>query len=144
MTEENSGIERRERKFRMVGRNIKFDKIEISKPLTTKDLLLGRYPSFFSLGNMEAGGNCEFIAEIDYTGLKDENGVGIYEGNIVKAVAENQFKDEDLISDVIFKTDLQWQIRSGKKYEHGLPLVWGGWVSIEIIGNIFENKDLLK
>ncbi len=77
-----------------------------------------------------------------YTGLKDKYGVEIYEGDIVIAKAKDGYEKESLTSDVLFNPDDGWQIRTDgvdSRYGHGLPITWGGWTSIEVIGNIHEN-----
>lgn len=87
---------------------------------------------------------CRFKEFIQYTGLKDKNGKEIYEGDIVRAIAEERYAENTRISDVIFGDDSQWQVRIRDGYSHGLPLTWGGWESIGVIGNIFEKPELLK
>lgn len=84
------------------------------------------------------------------TGRKDKGGKEIYEGDIVKAIAEPDYPDSSITSDVIFGDTLQFQIRNKSEYDtefeylSGLPLTWGGWESLEVIGNIYENPELIK
>ena len=79
------------------------------------------------------------IELMQYTGLKDKNGVKIFEGDIVKAVgypAIDVIYDKESCS---FKMKVQyigWEdllILSSNKTPH-----------LEIIGNIYENKELLE
>jgi uncharacterized phage protein (TIGR01671 family) len=84
---------------------------------------------------------------MEFTGLKDKNGKEIYEGDIVNAIAEEEFSDHTTIGDIISNENYdfgEWQVRQNKQYSHGLGLSWGAWESIEVIGNIYENPELLK
>lgn len=91
--------------------------------------------------------DCELM---QYTGFKDSFGKEIYEGDILSCEGGDDWPNSSLVSDVLFGHDLQWQVRSFLEgiapvdVTHGLPVNWGGWKSIEVIGNIYENPDLLS
>ena len=79
---------------------------------------------------------------LQYTGLKDKNGVEIYEGDIVKAIwskdCDEYIANEQWIGDVFFN--------------YGSFDINGEWCvalncfngTFEVIGNIYENKELLQ
>jgi len=71
---------------------------------------------------------------MQYTGVKDKNGKEIYENDIIKYTQRyfNTEKTDELTKVVKFDFD-RWNI-----FETG-----AGEVNIEIIGNIFENPNLL-
>ena len=79
---------------------------------------------------------CKDAELMQYTGLKDKNGVEIYEGDIVKDL-RSPFKDIRSYSKVFYQ-------------ENRGRFVFGGWEipaglshTFEVIGNIYENPELL-
>ena len=69
---------------------------------------------------------------MQYTGLHDKNGKEIYEGDIVN--------DRDVIGVVEYEDD---NIRFEIRRKNGFSMIWTS-KTIEVIGNIYENSELLK
>ena len=118
----------REIRFAWVCRNIHFNQIERVE-LTDNDLICGSRPSWIT------SDNCEVIAKILPTGLPDQNGMEIWEGDIVKwsdGILGEVYWDQ---ADVAFS--LRWEGESWFLNDDGMLC------GMEVIGNIYENPELV-
>lgn len=124
----------REIKFRAWDRDTKYMLYNDIYPKTKRDWDLCEQSLDVMLG----------VIELDYdlmqcVGLKDKNGKEIYEGDILGILrVGNQV---DIIGKIIFDTDL---------LSFTVEKVNGGWdylthfSSLEVIGNIYENPELVE
>jgi hypothetical protein len=72
------------------------------------------------------------IIIMQYTGLNDKNGKEIYEGDVVRCYHDEDMKSVFVIKDFIYDV---WTM--SQEIEH-VQMEW------EILGNIYENPELLK
>jgi len=70
---------------------------------------------------------------MQFTGLKDNNGKEIYEGDIVSIIINNVNKG---------KYEIKWNEYKWYPFSEGIPPIYTG-TKLEVIGNIYENPDLL-
>jgi len=102
---------------------------------------------------IDKGGGATFLGDtgkglpilMQYTGLKDKNGKEIWEGDIlhfkgnVYSGTPGEFDKKDMILPVVYKDNKGFQM-----YLIGFCYYEIYSHEVEVIGNIFENKELLK
>ncbi|MGJ0848286.1 YopX family protein [Tissierella praeacuta] len=93
------------------------------------------------VGNVGPSGMDSYdLIIMQYTGLKDKNGKEIYEGDIVEFV-DCQYESETLcVGEVIFE-EFGWHFTNSIT-ESSLSCYDSS--EVKIIGNIYENKELLE
>lgn len=90
-----------------------------------------------------SGGQSRFLEVMQYTGLKDKNGKEIYEGDILDLT--QQFDDYEMYGEVMWgDEEAMWLClkKDGDDTEQG---ELSSYIDkrTQIIGNIYENPDLL-
>ena len=125
-----------------LGKKMLYSKMFSEKGATIKSFLAFEAPKGYSkvcdeIGYM--GWNEIDLVIMQYTGLKDKNGVPIFEGDIIKYEGAVY---ESMVKEIIYSDDDAYYTIG--RSEHPLILckttIDVGW---EVIGNIYENKELI-
>ena len=108
--------------------------------INVKEMGVFALQSFYSIDEFLVIPTNEKYPLMQYTGLKDKNGVEIYEGDIVRTTSnELTGKWKHKIYKIEFK---EINCLAGAKYM-GFDFQFNV-DEVEVIGNIYENKELLK
>lgn len=76
------------------------------------------------------------------TGLKDKNGKEIFEGDIVRQVRTQPTTENETITGLVIMLEGAWLIMND--CEQLASFLWSETDENEIIGNIYENRELLE
>ena len=76
------------------------------------------------------------------TGLKDKNGQEIFEGDVVRQVRTQPTTENEIVLGIVTMIEGAWLIMNDS--EQLASYLWSETDINEIIGNIYENPDLLE
>ncbi|MEN2365620.1 YopX family protein [Lacticaseibacillus paracasei] len=110
-------------------------------PSNTEWFILWDEMTDWCLPNRHLQGSVDPKSIGEYVGLHDKNGREIYEGDIVRTGEDNIGDPEPMIGQVIMREG-SWLIENEKKQE--AVELFSEITSREVIGNIFEDKQLLE
>lgn len=81
------------------------------------------------------------ITLMQFTGLKDKNGKEIYEGDVVRG---NPLGANNIETGIVQWMNDGWFVSDETERDNEKRLHYDFFGSVEIIGNIYENPELLK
>ena len=103
-----------------------------------KGVLVGEHWKFGETNFM----NFDEIKLMQSTGLKDKNGQEIFEGDVVRQVRTQPTTENEIIIGVVTMIEGAWLIMNDG--EQLASYLWSENDINEIIGNIYENSELLE
>lgn len=86
--------------------------------------------------------NGEDVILMQSTGLKDKNGKEIFEGDVVRQVRTQPTTENETITGVVTMLEGAWLIMND--CEQLASYLWSETDENEIIGNVYENPELLE
>lgn len=134
-------------------REIKFRAWHKKEKIMVYEIELGMFDDGFVLAdtpdNQLCKTNCHCYVKdfewMQFTGLKDEQGKEIYEGDIIKTHKTKNDRTQGFegnIYKIQFKEGYFGCVKKG--YVEGLHILTSYKGMVEVIGNIYENSELLK
>jgi hypothetical protein len=102
-------------------------------------------PQMFDWHKIKDIGLCEFQNKyynlMQFTGLKDKYGKEIYEGDFIKL--SDDYRGHGEKPSYVFYENGKWMTQGLMHYTHKYELLGFSLSDMEVIGNIFENPELL-
>mgnify|MGYP001738758570 CR=1 FL=1 len=86
--------------------------------------------------------SAEDLVLMQSTGLKDKNDKEIFEGDIVRQVRTQPITENETITGVVIMIEGAWLIMND--CEQLASYLWSETDENEIIGNVYENRELLE
>ena len=84
--------------------------------------------------------DCEVM---QFTGKEDSEGVEIYEGDILSHIIDDVLhQNQDKTTVVKFDQEFRFSA-CHPDHSFGLPLTWGGYTKTYVVGNIYQNPELI-
>ena len=105
---------------------------------TTDGLVVIQHDDDNSIWSNELREDYDDVKLMQYTGLKDKNGVKIYEGDIMQG---KDYEEETIRGEVVFDKGSFYIDLSKCEYPNSLLCLSND--EDEVIGNVYENKELL-
>ena len=103
-----------------------------------KGVLVGEHWEFGETNFM----SFDEIVLMESTGLFDKNNKEIFEGDVVRQVRTQPTTENETITGVVTMIEGAWLIMNDN--EQLASYLWSETDENEIIGNIYENKDILE
>ena len=111
----------------------------VNKVMQYSDIIWGDY-DFPALSELNYGDNIYNLSNLmQYTGLKDKNNKEIFEGDVVKWFSCRVEKAIVQFSNGIF----QLKIQEPENDDYYMDILYNWTSTIEVVGNIYENPELL-
>lgn len=157
----------REIKFKIYDKELKESHIERLQDLCEDDYWYDGKTDVWSVLYDSHNEQERFVA-LQYTGLKDKNGTEIYEGDIILTQPYRDKPFSSKAKEKRLKGIVFYNIKCGKNFVHDPDILkywgaewnieimdkeaykkysycsWGSFFECEVIGNIYDNPELLK